>query len=210
MFCVVIRFARGAQILKHSNTRFSPDFAGEKRFALLANSCNRKPNYLPQRRQGAKLMNPRPSSRANARDLKGFLPAVEMTSLPDLASLRLCGRHIRIRESSITGKFAQARHYDKHVGLSFWIAVRRARRKKTFCSNSIPSPLSGLRVLLCLKISVACANFSEPTLPYGMFSRQNAKTRRSDSGFLQKPFSWRLGAFAGKCFLRVLRALRGE
>ena len=90
-------------------------------------AANRKPNYLPQRCLGAKLMNPCPSSRANARDLKRFLPAVEMTSLPDLASLRLCGRHIRIRESSITGKFAQARHYDKHVGLSFWIAVRRVR-----------------------------------------------------------------------------------
>jgi hypothetical protein len=46
-----------------------------------------------------------------------------MTSLPDLASLRLCGRHIRIREPSITGKFVQATHYDKHVGLSFWIAI---------------------------------------------------------------------------------------
>ena len=44
---------------------------------------------------------------------KRFLPAVEMTSLPDLASLRLCGRLIRIRESSITAKFAQARHYER-------------------------------------------------------------------------------------------------
>ena len=57
-------------------TRFSPDFAGKRRFALLANSCNRKPNYLPQRRQGAKLMNPCPSSRANARDLKKISPGV--------------------------------------------------------------------------------------------------------------------------------------
>ena len=42
----------------------------------------------------------------------------------NLASLRLGGRHIRIRESSITGKSAQPARYDTHIGLSFWIAVR--------------------------------------------------------------------------------------
>ena len=42
---------------------------------------------------------------------------------PNLASLRLCGRHIRIRESSIIRKFTQAARYAKHVGLSFWIVI---------------------------------------------------------------------------------------
>src|SRR3990170_3378794 len=46
-----------------------------------------------------------------------------------LASLRLGERNVRIRESSITGKFTQAARYDKHVGLCFRIVVRRSRRK---------------------------------------------------------------------------------
>ncbi len=50
--------------------------------------------------------------------------------LPNLASLRLCGRNIRIRDSSITGKFAQAARYDKHVGLSFWIVVQSSKQAR--------------------------------------------------------------------------------
>jgi hypothetical protein len=42
--------------------------------------------------------------------------------------LRLGGRHIRIRESPITGQFAQAPRYVKHVGVSFRIVIRRSRR----------------------------------------------------------------------------------
>jgi hypothetical protein len=54
------KFAQAEKTFKYSSTRFFPDFAGEKRFALLANSCNRKPNYLPQRRQGRKGDEPMP------------------------------------------------------------------------------------------------------------------------------------------------------
>ena len=56
-FPTFAKFAQTAKTLSHSSTRFFPDCAGKKRFALLANSCNRKPNYLPQRRQGAKVTN---------------------------------------------------------------------------------------------------------------------------------------------------------
>ena len=53
-----------------------------------------------------------------------------MTTIPNLASLRLGGRNMRIRDSSITGTFAQPARYDKHVGVSFRIAVRRARSRE--------------------------------------------------------------------------------
>jgi hypothetical protein len=105
MFCVVIRLARGAQISKHSNTSFFPDFAGKKEVRLSVNSRNRKPNYLPQRRQGAKVMNPCPSSRANARDLKKISSCGRNDISSGLGVFAPLREHIRIRESSITGKF---------------------------------------------------------------------------------------------------------
>ena len=58
---------------------------------------------------------------------------------PNLASLRLGEWHIRIRESSITGKFTQAARYDKHVGLCFRIAVRNGLAK----GNSMRTDISG-------------------------------------------------------------------
>ena len=70
MFRVVIRFAHGAQILKHNNTAFQTSLGKEIR--LVGEQLQPKAELSPQRRQGAKLMNPCPSSRANARDLKDF------------------------------------------------------------------------------------------------------------------------------------------
>jgi len=109
------KFAQAAKTLSYSNTRFSPDCAGEKRFALSANSRNRNSEYLPQRRQGRK---------GRRKHVKIFRKNICLFP-PNFASLRLCGKHIRIRESSITGKFTQAARYDKHVGLCFRIAMQR-------------------------------------------------------------------------------------
>ena len=61
-------------------------------------------------------------SLANARDPRKISPGVypefaegvEMTSIPNLASLRLCERHIRIRENSPPEKFAQAAQIITH------------------------------------------------------------------------------------------------
>ncbi len=85
--------------------------------------------------KAAKVTGGGPSSRAEARDLRKISPRAR----PELcrrgrndndsflASLRLCERHIRIRESSITGKLPTVL-YDKLVGSSFWIVLRKARR----------------------------------------------------------------------------------
>src|SRR3990170_2455688 len=88
-----------------------------KRGSPPANNRNRNSEYLPQRRQGRK---------GRRKHVKIFRKNICLFP-PNLASLRLCGRHIRIRESSITGKFTQAARYDKHVGLCFWIAIQRAQ-----------------------------------------------------------------------------------
>ena len=87
-----------------------------KRDSPPANNRNRNSEYLPQRRQDRK---------GRRKHLKIFRKN-NCLFPQNLASLRLCGRHIRIREYSITGKFTQAARYDKHVGVSFWIVVRRA------------------------------------------------------------------------------------
>src|SRR3970040_1973862 len=91
-----------------------------KRGSPPANNRNRNSEYLPQRRQGRK---------GRRKHVKIFRKSIFLFP-PNLASLRLCGRHIRIRESSITGKFTQAARYGKHVGLCFRIVLRRARRSK--------------------------------------------------------------------------------
>jgi len=72
-----------------------------------------------------------------------------------LASLRLCGRHIRIRESSITGKFTQAARDDKHVGLCFRIAIQRT----VFNQETLPT----LRTQrLCGEIMIASLVAAQP------------------------------------------------
>jgi hypothetical protein len=88
-------FAQSKKVLEHSSTRFFPDFAGKKSFAC-ANSRNRKAELSPAKAPRRKGDEPKPVIRANARDLKKISPGVylsladgvEMTSLPDLASLR--------------------------------------------------------------------------------------------------------------------------
>ena len=102
-----------------------------------------------------------------------------------MASWRLCGRHIRIRESSITGKFAQARHYDKHVGLSFWIAVRRTK-----VSDISDSKCRGLR---------------------GEFASSKGQPPGGAPTDLTGEFFASCGLLAIKSsLLRALRVLRGE
>src|SRR3970282_1089509 len=70
-----------------------------------------KSDYLPQRRQGAKVTGRGPSSRANARDLRKISPFGrndKESFFPNLASLRLGGRNVRIRAFLAPGKFAHA------------------------------------------------------------------------------------------------------
>jgi hypothetical protein len=60
------------------------------------------------RRKGEGLMPVIPSEFEGSRKISPgvypeFAEGVEMTSLPNLATLRLCGRNIRIRESLIPG-----------------------------------------------------------------------------------------------------------
>ena len=88
-----------------------------KRGSPPANNRNQNSEYLPQRRQGRK---------GRRKHVKIFRKNIFLFP-PNLASLRLCGRHIRIRESSITGKFTQAARYDKHVGLCFRIVIRSSQ-----------------------------------------------------------------------------------
>src|SRR3990167_734152 len=66
---------------------------------------------LAPRRQGAKVTGRGPSSRANARDLRKISPFGrndKESFFPNLASLRLGGRNVRIRAFLAPGKFAHA------------------------------------------------------------------------------------------------------
>src|SRR3970040_1761906 len=87
-----------------------------------ANNRNRNSESLPQRRQGRK----------GRKKHVNIFRKNNCLFPPNLASLRLCGRHIRIRESSITGKFTQAARYDKHVGLCFRIVIQRSQSSEYF------------------------------------------------------------------------------
>ena len=103
-----------------------------KRGSPPANNRNRNSEYLPQRRQGRK---------GRRKHVKIFRKNICLVP-PNLASLRLCGRHIRIRESSITGKFTQAARYDKHVGFSFRIVIRSTQSSEYFLIQKLFSPRS--------------------------------------------------------------------
>ena len=72
----------------------------EEVFTTEAPSSQRSENFsiknsLLRVLRASAVQSPSPASQECLKPKKRFLPAVEMTSLPDLASLRLCGRHIR-------------------------------------------------------------------------------------------------------------------
>ena len=70
-FPTFAKFAQTAKTLSHSSTRFFPDYAEKMRFAYRRTAATESRIIS---RKGAKVMNPCPSARANARDLKKISP----------------------------------------------------------------------------------------------------------------------------------------
>ncbi|MGZ9125875.1 MAG: hypothetical protein ACXW48_22820, partial [Candidatus Binatia bacterium] len=95
------KFAQATQIVADVVHAFPQTSLG-KEVRLSANSRNRKPDYLSPRRQVAKVTGDARHPEGTRGIEERFLPRVEMTTIPNLASLRLGERNIRIRDSSIT------------------------------------------------------------------------------------------------------------
>ena len=109
--------------ISDSNTGFFPDGAGKKRFACWRTAAIETRNISRKGAKLAKVTGQGPSSRAEARDLGEISPSGRNDNNSELgvfAPWREEFPNPRIFDS----QNIKAARYDKHVGVSFWIAMQ--------------------------------------------------------------------------------------